>query len=75
MIEESEMWQQRDREAKSKNSNSGNGKREYSFLKDQRLDMRYEFSDKRRRAHMDEEPRGNYWMKELYKAEENDNNR
>ena len=63
------MWLQREREMNSR-------KREYTFLKDQRVDMRYEFSDSRsRRAHMDDEPRSNYWMKELYKAEENDSNR
>jgi len=28
-----------------------------------------------RSAHMDEEPRGTYWMNQLYKAEEADGNR
>ena len=75
MIEETEMWRQRELENTSRRP-------EYSFLKDQRVDMRYEFSDSRsRRAHMDDEPssyyepRSNYWMKQLYKAEENDSNR
>ena len=66
------MWRQRQQEINRKRP-------EYAFLRDQRVDMSYEFSTSRnRRAHMDEEeglPRSNYWMKELYKAEENDSNR
>ena len=72
MVEESEMWRQRDLEQKRLRP-------EYSFLHDQRADMSNEFSTSRkRRAHMDEQddlPKRNYWMKELYKAEENDSNR
>jgi hypothetical protein len=66
------MWRQREKELGRKESPGSS----YSFLKDRGVDMRYEFPASRdRRAHMDEEPRSTYWMKELYKAEEADNNR
>ncbi|XP_060568488.1 uncharacterized protein NKAPD1-like [Ruditapes philippinarum] len=72
VVEESEMWRQREKELGRKESPGSS----YSFLKDRGVDMRYEFPTSRdRRAHMDEEPRSTYWMKELYKAEEADNNR
>ena len=66
------MWKQREKELRRKESSGSS----YSFLKDRGVDMRYEFPTTRdRRAHMDEEPRSTYWMKELYKAEEADGNR
>lgn len=72
VVEETDMWRQREKELHRKESRGSS----YSFLKDRGVDMRYEFpSSRERRAHMDEEPRGTYWMKELYKAEEADNNR
>lgn len=72
VVEETDMWRQREKEIKRHDSQGSN----YSFLKDRGVDMRYEFPVSReRRAHMDEEPRSTYWMKELYKAEEADNNR
>ncbi|KAL4228932.1 hypothetical protein ACF0H5_011972 [Mactra antiquata] len=73
VVEETEMWKQRQREIKNVDSMGSRN----SFLKDRGgVDMRYEFSDHRqRRAHMDDEPKSTYWMNELYKAEEADENR
>lgn len=66
------MWRQREKELQDSDRRGSS----YSFLKDRGVDMRYEFQDRQdRHAHMDEEPKNTYWMKELYKAEAADNNR
>lgn len=72
VVEEADMWKQRQKELGSKESRGSS----YSFLKDRGVDMHYEFLDRRdRRAHMDDEPKSTYWMNELYKAEAADKDR
>ena len=67
MVEESEMWRQRSMETDPRKSGD-------SFLKDRGLDMKYEFTSRSRcQAHMDDEHKSTYWMKQLYKAEEDTN--
>ncbi|XP_052805583.1 uncharacterized protein NKAPD1-like isoform X2 [Mya arenaria] len=70
IIEENEMWRQWKTEQQGPEENNP------SFLKGQCSDMRYEFPKRRnKRAYMDEEPQSTFWMKELYKTEEADENR
>ncbi|XP_052805584.1 uncharacterized protein NKAPD1-like isoform X3 [Mya arenaria] len=69
IIEENEMWRQWKTEQQGPEENNP------SFLKGQCSDMRYEFPKRRnKRAYMDEEPQSTFWMKELYKTEEADEN-
>ena len=73
MVEEKDMWKEYQKTKEFEKESR------YSFLQDERADMKDEFSDRRdKRAHMDDEPNTNnstFCLRQLYRAEDNDPDR